>query len=119
MLRNLGLLLLLAGCAGPQISGTIVQQNAPVAVPTPQPMILRPVQWQVMGVGQLKTLIARMEATHQQTVVFVLDSSNYTNLSLNLVEIERYVREQKTVLQMLRSIVGDRATTDPAKKKAQ
>lgn len=119
MLRRLGLVLLLAGCAGPQVAGTIVQPTAPVAVPTPQPMILRPVQWQVMGVAQLKALVAQMQASKQNTVVFVLDGGNYTNLSLNLVEIERYVREQKTVLQMLRSIVGDRVTTDKPKQKSR
>ena len=83
-------------------------------------MTLSSVQWQVLSVDQLKTLITKLQTAQQQnTVVFALDTQNYTNLSLNFVEIERYIEEQKAILAMLKQILVERSSqtgTPPATK---
>jgi hypothetical protein len=104
-------LLILAGCAtSPPITTVVVQPNAPVAVPDTQPLTLNSVQWQVMSLDQLKKLVALLQASpqHQQTF-FSLDTDNYNNLTLNLIEIQRYIEEQKAVLTMLKNIIAARS----------
>jgi hypothetical protein len=50
-------------------------------------------------------------------VLFVLDQQNYTNLMLNFVEVQRYLQEQKTILDMLKTIIAERAADSAAKPK--
>ena len=105
MRRELLLVLLLAGCA------TVAppQPNLPISVPIAQPMALNPVQWQVMTAEQLQQLATQLQKAQNDHVVFVLDAQNYNNLSLNLIEIERYIKEQKTILELLQSVIAERA----------
>lgn len=110
MIRSLILLFLLTGCSGSVITDAVVQHDAPVAVPTADPMSLNSVQWQVLTVPQLQALITKLQTAQQQnTVLFALDTQNYTNLSLNFVEIERYIKEQKAILAMLQQILAERS----------
>ena len=112
------LCMLLAGCAstgGLPITTVVVQPDAPVAVPDTQPLTLNPVQWQVMTLAQLQKLVAAIKASpqHQQTL-FSLDTENYNNLMLNLIEIQRYIKEQKAVLTMLKNIIAARSMPSPS-----
>jgi type IV pilus biogenesis protein CpaD/CtpE len=110
------LALLLAGCTSTTIP--LIQPNVPVATPPAQPMSLYSVKWQVMALPQLKNLVAQLEKAQQSNVVlFVLDQQNYTNLMLNFVEVQRYLQEQKTILDMLKTIIAERAADSAAKPK--
>ena len=112
MRRSL-LALLLAGCTT-TTTIPVVQPNLPVAVPPVQPMSLYPVAWQVMTLPELQKFVAQLEkAQTAHVVVFVLDQQNYTNLMLNFVEVERYLEEQQTVLEMLKKIIAERANIPP------
>lgn len=100
-------LLLLGGCA----TNTIVPQaqpNVPVAVPIAQPMTFNSVNWQVLSADQLRDLATQLQKAQDNHVVFVLDATNYNNLSLNLAEIERYIKEQNTILDMLKTVIAQR-----------
>ena len=103
--------LLLAGCGASTlpITTVVVQPDAPVAIPNTQPLTLNSVQWQVMTLAQLEKLVATLKASsqHQQTL-FSLDADNYNNLTLNLIELQRYIEEQKAVLTMLKNIIAAR-----------
>jgi hypothetical protein len=107
-------LLILAGCAtSPPVTTVVVQPNAPVAVPGTQPLTLNPVQWQVMTLAQLQKLVATLQASPQPQIIFSLDTNNYNNLTLNLIEIQRYIEEQKAVLTMLKNIIAARSAATP------
>lgn len=109
-MKKLLILLMLAGCSGTPIISTVVQKDAPVAIPTAQPLTLNDVQFTVLTVDQLKALLTKLEAAQQKNaVVFALDTQNYTNLQLNLVEIQRYIKEQKAILDMLKQILAERS----------
>lgn len=104
------LLLTLAACGGTVTTNAVVQPNAPVTLPVAQPLTLNNVQWQVMSVAQLQALIATLQKAQQQNqVVFVLDTQDYTNLQLNFVEIERYIKDQKAILTEAQQIFAQRA----------
>lgn len=107
-------LLLVTGCSTQPMTDVIVQPNAPMAIPTTQPLTLSPVQWQVMSLSQLKKLVTDLQASDQQVVLFSLDTKNFNNLSLNLIEFERYINEQKAILLMLKKIVAARTAASAA-----
>ena len=112
VMRRSLLALLLAGCTTTTIP--VVQPNLAVAVPPVQPMSLYPVVWQVMSLPELQKFAAQLEKAQQMhVVVFVLDQQNYTNLMLNFVEVQRYLQEQKAVLDMLNKIIAERASNSP------
>ena len=113
VMRRSLLALLLAGCTT-TTTIPVVQPNLAVAVPPVQPMSLYPVAWQVMSLPELQKFAAQLEkAQRTHVVVFVLDQQNYTNLMLNFVEVQRYLQEQKAVLDMLNKIIAERASSPP------
>ncbi len=112
--------LLLVGCGSNVITNAVVQHDVPVSVPSAQPLTLNDVQFQVLTVDQLKTLLTKLQsAQNDGQVVFALDTQNYTNLQLNLVEIQRYIKEQKAIIDMVKQILVQRAgqTTTPDQSK--
>jgi hypothetical protein len=116
MLRNVLLSLSIgvcvAACSSSNIQTTVpvLQTDSEVAVPRAQPMNFNSVQWQVVGLAELKELVATLEKSQQkQVLLFALDATNYNNLTQNLVEIERYIKEQKAILAMLKKILDDRS----------
>lgn len=108
MIREVLLIGLLAGCAAPTVV-TQEQPNAAIAVPVAQPMTLNSVQWQAMTATELRSLANKLQKAQDNRVVLVLDADNYNNLSLNLIEIERYIKEQKAILDMLKAVIDERA----------
>jgi hypothetical protein len=104
-------MLLLAGCTQQPIISTVLQPNVPVDIPDIDPLTLNPVQWQVLSLPQLKQLVATIErSSQQQPTIFLLDTRNYKNLTLNFIEIQRYISAQKAVLSMLTNIIKERST---------
>lgn len=106
--RALLLLLWLGGCASTTTLVPQAQPNIPVAVPIAQPMTFNSVQWQALSADQLRQLAAQLQKSQDDHVVFVLDATNYNNLSLNMAEIERYIKEQNAILDMLKTLIAQR-----------
>jgi len=92
-LAVLGLLALLAACGSHDIEPVTVPP-APVAVPPIQPLVMNPVQWRVIA---------------GDTPLIALDEEGYRNLTLNLIDLRRYIEEQKAVIAMLRRIMDERS----------
>lgn len=83
---------------------------APVPVPTVAPVTMRDVTWKVYNVAQLEALIAEQKRKGDTTfVLMALTPKGYQNLSLNLSDLERYIREQKQVTLYLKKTLNDRS----------
>lgn len=92
----------LTSCSGDPITSVVVQHDLPVVVPIAQPLVMNPVKFVV---------------TNQNSVLyFSLDTENYTNLQLNFTEIQRYIGEQKVIINMLNKINSDRAAQGVVKE---
>lgn len=103
--RILMLCLMLGACGGTtQTLVPVMEPKAPVSVPTPQPLTMNPVNIKVMNSDDLKA--AANDAQKANTFVFTFDQQNYQNLSLNLVEIKRFIDEQAAIIKMLKAVVG-------------
>ena len=108
-MKKLWILLILAGCSGQPITNVVVQHDIPVVVPDAQPVVMNPISWKVLTLVQLDEIVK----SGKTVLYFALDSSNYENLQLNLVEIKRYIQEQKQIISMLKKINADRAGQSP------
>lgn len=90
--------LVLAGCGGMKdvnIKATPVQ---PVVIhpPLPDQLQMRNVEWTVFNRAKIEKLLA--DYPNQEIVLFALSAKGYENLSLNMAEIIRYLKEQKGVI---------------------
>ena len=91
--------LLLTGC------GTTKQNVPPIVIattPTVTPPISdvfvpSPVQWKVYNSAELKTLAEN----GQTTVLFTLDTDNFKNLSNNLIDIKKIIKQQNEIIEYL------------------
>lgn len=71
----------------------------PIAVlPDPEPVQALPVQWRVLTQDELP-------AGNFQ--VFALDTRNYENLSLNMADTIRWIREAREALRLYREALGN------------
>jgi hypothetical protein len=86
-----------------------MRPDAPVAVPDAQPLNLQSVTWQALTLSELQKLVAALEERHQNTLLIALDTTNYNNLSVNLAELNRFIKEQKAIITMLKTIIAARA----------
>ena len=90
--------LVLAGCGGIKdvnIKATPVQ---PVVIhpPLPNQLQMRNIEWTVLNRAKIKKLLA--DYPNQEIALFALSAKGYENLSLNMGEIIRYLKEQKGVI---------------------
>lgn len=103
------LALFLAGCSG-------VTQNVPqtvrlprVAPPTIQPLTMEPVTWRVMTESEIRALAESRE----EVVLFALDPDGYRNMRINLIEIRRFLDEQRAAIAFLQRILDERSEPPP------
>ena len=107
---------MLAACSGttPQVVlDPVAQQNAPVIIPVIPPIQTSPVQFQVLQSADM----LKIAKSNTNTVIFGLDSANYKNLSVNLSEATRYIQGQKSIIQMLETIINTRQSGDKPSSK--
>jgi hypothetical protein len=80
------------------------------SIPTAQPMVLKPVNWVILTRPELEKLLTDKTAT---IVLYSLDQDNLQNLTGNLDEMQRYILEQKSVIQYTTGVINLRRDTTP------
>lgn len=90
-------LLLLSACGGSTINikpdpvdPTVIHPNVP------DQLQMRKVSWTVFNREKIEKLLA--DYPNQEVVLFALSAKGYENLSLNMAEVIRYLKEQKGVI---------------------
>ncbi len=114
MLRNFTLLIACAFIAGCGTTSSrldpVVVPPPPVAIPTLSPIVTSSVRWRVLNATDLQTLATQIAARKQKdAIIFALDAANYKNLSLNMIDIQRYLDQQKAVILLLTNVVEQRS----------
>ncbi len=91
---------------------TQVPVNQPlIAPPIPQatPVVLKDVQWKVYNRDALIELVEQLKKDgNKSIVIFALTPKGYENLSSNMIELERYIKEQKEVTLFLKNTLDGR-----------
>ncbi len=99
-------ILLLSACGSVKVKqqADVVQQT--VIHPSPPPQLsMRKVDWTVFNRAKLEKLLA--DYPDREIVLFALSAKGYENLSLNVGEIIRYVKEQKNIIIYYREILPE------------
>lgn len=108
-MRNIlviGIMLLLSACGGGKINVQATPEE-PIVIhpPVPDQLQLREVKWTVFNRAKIEQLLA--DFPNQEIVLFALSAKGYENLSLNVAEILRYLKEQKGVIIYYRETFPD------------
>jgi len=88
----------LTGCFGTKPVDIIAEPVQPVVIhpPIPDQLQMRNVEWTVFNRAKIEKLLA--DYPNQEIVLFALSAKGYENLSLNMAEVIRYLKEQKGVI---------------------
>lgn len=98
-------LFLLSACNGAKvvdIKADVVEQTV-IHPNLPAQLSMRKVDWTVFNRAKIEKLLA--DYPDQEIVLFALSAKGYENLSLNVAEIIRYVKEQKNIIIYYREIL--------------
>jgi len=90
--------LVLSGCFGAKTVDIKADPVAPVVIhpPLPDQLQMREVKWTVFNRAKIEKLLA--DYPDQEIVLFAVSTKGYENLSLNMAEVIRYLKEQKGVI---------------------
>ena len=90
--------LALSGCFGTKDVDIKADPVQPVVIhpPIPDQLQMREVKWTVFNRAKIEKLLA--DYPDQEIVLFALSAKGYENLSLNMAEVIRYLKEQKGVI---------------------
>ncbi len=91
-------LLFLAACGGDKNVKIKAEPVDPIVIHPnlPAQLSMRKVEWTVFNREKLEKLLA--DFPNQEIVFFALSAKGYENLSLNMGEVIRYLKEQKNVI---------------------
>ena len=98
----LGIVLLTSGCQGVRIFATPPEEPIVIHPPPPPAVVMRDVEWTVYNRERLEELLA--ENPNKEIVLITLTPRGYENLSLNIADVLRYVREQKEIILYYRRL---------------
>ncbi|MCK5606299.1 hypothetical protein KAR91_30645 [Candidatus Pacearchaeota archaeon] len=101
MIRFIPLLLIIlltSGCFGSKIVDIKADpvERTIIHPPLAAQLSMRNVEWTVFNREKIEKLLA--DYPDQEVVLFALSAKGYENLSLNMAEIIRYLKEQKNVI---------------------
>lgn len=99
---------LLSGCsmfpkAPDVVTKPIIVEKPALVVPNPTPASQMPVEWIVLTQDNFESKMKEMAAKGQSFVVFALTPDGYQNLSLNIAELRRYIKQQNAVIATLKN----------------
>lgn len=111
VIKAIGLVTTLLFLAGCQTTYTpmAIGLDAP-AIPRAAPITTHPLQWKVYNQADLRKLLVELEKRPQSDyAIFVLTPNGYKALSLNVLEMERYIKEQREIIAYLTKTLEGRA----------
>lgn len=95
----LPLLALLSACG----TSFAVLENRPVPVfPEPEPIIQQDYNWIVITRDNVDEVLAALEASGQQVVLFAVSPEGHNAISMNAAELRRYIRQQDSIIEAYR-----------------
>ena len=92
----IGAVFLLAACGTDPIQVNTISSPPPLFNPVmPSQIVTVPVHWTVLTQTQIREIEKKNDPN---VVLYALDPTNMSNLSVNMAEIKRYLEEQRVVI---------------------
>ena len=98
------LTLLLVGCGGVDIFHTKPElvQKPILQVTPPEPVQQLPVEWVVVRRETSEAIFNEIEAKGGTVALFAITPQGYVNLSMNMAELRRYIKQQNATVITLK-----------------
>lgn len=102
--------LFLSGCvslpkfgSSPPVEPIIVHtkpvEKTPLALESPQPLRLKPLEWIVITPQNWEEVFKQMQAKEQNLVLFGLTSDGYQNLAVTIAELRNLINTQRIIIE--------------------
>lgn len=80
-----------------EIRSNIIERPT-LILPETTPFNTRNVEWKIITPDNVDEIFKEMTSSNQQPVLFALTTSGYENVSLNMAEIMRLIREKDAII---------------------
>lgn len=80
-----------------EIRSNIIERPT-LILPETTPINTRNVEWKIITPENIDEIFKEMTSSNQQPVLFALTTSGYENVSLNMAEIMRLIREKDAII---------------------
>lgn len=101
---------LLSACSTPNVTVSTVE-TPEIQAPSPAPLNLKNVEWKVLNKAELSKLLDQVNKSgNNDFVIYAVTPDGFENLNGNIVELRRYLLEQKEAITFYQQI------QKPAKK---
>lgn len=95
---------LLSACSSPTVTVKTVE-TPEIHAPSPAPLNLKNVEWRVLNKEQLIKLLDEINKKQSNDfVIYALTPDGFENLNGNIVELRRFLLEQKQVITFYQQI---------------
>lgn len=105
--------LLLCSCSTVPQTPTVVAQNVSypdVSVPPPQQITTQGFQWKIYNGRDIQELAKTIQTTGKDDVlIFGLTPNGYRALSHNMIELQRYIKQQQKIIVYLKTTIHNRS----------
>jgi hypothetical protein len=71
--------------------------RAPLQVPSVDRISTKPVEWIVITPDNVEDVFNQLKADNKSIVVFALSATGYENLSLNIAELTKLIKQQQAI----------------------
>jgi hypothetical protein len=101
----------LVGCASFGLFGsrekpinvsTVPLEKTPLALPDPQPLKSKPIQWAVITPANADAVWERLSQDDEDVVVFALTPDGYQQLAVTIAELRNLIVTQRVIIQKYR-----------------
>ena len=73
-------------------------ERAPLVLPVPDTITAKPVEWIVVTPDNVEKVFKDLQDSNTSVVLFALTDEGYENLSLNIAELMKLVKQQKAII---------------------
>ena len=103
-MKNLLIALALISLTGCSSIPGLVQVDAqpverpPLVLPVPDTITTKPVEWIVVTPDNAEEVFKDLQSSNTNVVLFAVTDEGYENLSLNIAELMKLVKQQKAII---------------------
>jgi hypothetical protein len=115
----------LSGCASFDFLGkrekpieitTKAAEKTPLAIPDPDPLRLKPIEWVLVTPGNQEEVFAKLEAGGNEPVIFALTADGYQALAVTIAELRNLINTQRNIIVKYKEYYEPKKDTVEEKK---
>ena len=77
---------------------TVPLEKTPLALPQPDPMRIKPVEWLLVTPANSEQVFKNLDAKGQDQVLFGLTDDGYQQLALTIAELRNFINTQRNII---------------------